>query len=98
MGETSAAAVRALSVGKPLIVSDVGAFRELPDEVAIKVPVGDGEIEALAQAMRRAAGNEAMSGPPRARRRTKHRLDRTADLYAGTSNCSDRLSLSLPAA
>jgi glycosyltransferase involved in cell wall biosynthesis len=38
MGETSAAAVRALSLGKPLVVSDVGAFRELPDEVAIKVP------------------------------------------------------------
>ena len=30
MGETSAAAVRALSLGKPLVVSDVGAFRELP--------------------------------------------------------------------
>ena len=44
MGETSAAAVRALSLGKPLVVSDVGAFRELPDEVAIKVPVGEGEI------------------------------------------------------
>ena len=82
MGETSAAAVRALSVGKPLIVSDVGAFRELPDEVAIKVPVGDGEIEALASAMERAAGNEAMGGPRWRVAATKHDVDRTADLYA----------------
>jgi glycosyltransferase involved in cell wall biosynthesis len=82
MGETSAAAVRALSVGKPLIVSDVGAFRELPDEVAIKVPVGDGEVEALAQAMRIAAGNEEMGAAARRVAETEHRLDRTADLYA----------------
>ena len=82
MGETSAAAVRALSVGKPLIVSDVGAFRELPDEVAIKVPVGDGEVEALAQAMRVAAGNEEMGAAARQVAETEHRLDRTADLYA----------------
>jgi glycosyltransferase involved in cell wall biosynthesis len=82
MGETSAAAVRALSVGKPLIVSDVGAFRELPDEVAIKVPVGDGEVEALAQAMGVAAGNEEMSAAARHLAATEHRLDRTADLYA----------------
>lgn len=81
MGETSAAAVRALSLGKPLIVSDVGSFRELPDEVAIKVPVGAGEVEALVEAMRRAAGNEEMSGAARRVAATEHRLDRTADLY-----------------
>ena len=81
MGETSAAAVRALSLGKPLIVSDVGSFRELPDEVAIKVPVGAGEVEALVEAMRRAAGNEEMGGAARRVAATEHRLDRTADLY-----------------
>jgi glycosyltransferase involved in cell wall biosynthesis len=83
MGETSAAAVRALSLGKPLVVSDVGAFRELPDEVAIKVPVGDGEVDALVDAMRRAAGNEEMSAAARRVAETEHRLDRVADLYAG---------------
>ena len=82
MGETSAAAVRALSVGKPLVVSDVGAFRELPDEVAIKVPVGDGEIEALVEAMRHAAGNRAMSDAAKRVAATEHALDLTADLYA----------------
>jgi glycosyltransferase involved in cell wall biosynthesis len=81
MGETSAAAVRALSLGKPLVVSAVGSFRELPDEVAIKVPVGDAEVEALVEAMRHAAGNEEMSAAARRVAATQHRLDLTADLY-----------------
>ena len=37
--------VRALSLGRPLVVSDVGWFADLPDEVAVKVPVGDDEVE-----------------------------------------------------
>ena len=41
MGETSGTAIRALSLGEPLIVSDVGWFSELPDDVALKVPVDD---------------------------------------------------------
>ena len=41
MGETSGTAIRALSLGKPLVVSDAGWFGELPDEVALKVPVRD---------------------------------------------------------
>ena len=83
MGETSAAAIRALSLGKPLVVSDVGAFRELPDEVAIKVPVGEGEIDALVAALEPRRGQPG-DGRRRAgaRRGREHALDRTADLYA----------------
>src|SRR6185437_1776531 len=51
MGETSAAAIRALSLGKPLVVSDVGWFSELPDDVALEIPVDDGEPEALANGL-----------------------------------------------
>jgi glycosyltransferase involved in cell wall biosynthesis len=91
MGETSAAAIRALSLGKPLIVSDVGAFRELPDEVAVKVPVGDAEVDALVEAMRRVAGNEEMSAAAKRVAATEHRLDRTADLYV------EALRASIPA-
>jgi glycosyltransferase involved in cell wall biosynthesis len=36
-GETSAAALRALAQGKPIIVNDVGWYSELPDPVALKV-------------------------------------------------------------
>jgi glycosyltransferase involved in cell wall biosynthesis len=82
MGETSAAAVRALSLGKPLVVSDVGAFRELPDEVAVKVPVGDGEIEALEDALERASTSPEMGEAARRLAETEHRLDRVADAYA----------------
>jgi glycosyltransferase involved in cell wall biosynthesis len=82
MGETSAAAVRALSLGKPLVVNDVGAFRELPDEVAIKVPVGDGEVEALERALERAATSPEMGAAARRVAEGEHRLDRVADAYA----------------
>jgi glycosyltransferase involved in cell wall biosynthesis len=82
MGETSAAAVRALSVGKPLVVSDVGAFRELPDEVAIKVPVGEGEIDALVAAIERVSTDGAMHEAALRDARTEHRVEDTADLYA----------------
>lgn len=51
MGETSGIAIRALVCGKPLIVSDVGWFSELPDAIAEKVPVDGSEVAALATAM-----------------------------------------------
>ena len=45
MGETSAIVIRALSVGTPLVVSDVGWFSELPDDVALKVAPDEREVE-----------------------------------------------------
>ncbi len=38
IGETSAIALRALAVGRPLILFDHGWYHELPDSVCIKVP------------------------------------------------------------
>jgi glycosyltransferase involved in cell wall biosynthesis len=56
MGETSGSAIRTLSLGKPLIVSDLGWFGELPDDVALKVPVGgDEEVRVLVAALERLA-------------------------------------------
>ncbi len=82
MGETSAVALRAISAGRPLVVSDVGAFSELPDAVAVKVPVGEGEIEALAAAMERAAASPEMGAAALELARTEHELGHVADLYA----------------
>src|SRR5207253_2899249 len=48
MGETSGAVCRLAGAGLPLIVSDTGWFRELPDAFATKVPIGRGEVERLA--------------------------------------------------
>lgn len=40
-GETSAAALNALSLGLPTIVNDIGSFREFPDSSVLKVPVNN---------------------------------------------------------
>ena len=56
MGETSGSAIRTLSLGKPLVVSDLGWFAELPDDVALKVPVGgDAEIAGIVAALEQLA-------------------------------------------
>ena len=39
VGETSGSLQRALGLGKAVIVSDVGAFAELPGDVCLKVPI-----------------------------------------------------------
>ncbi len=85
MGETSGSAIRALSLGKPLVVSDVGWFAELPDQAVVKVPVDEREGETLAAALevlidedvRRAMGAAAKELVER-----EHRLDRVAEAYA----------------
>ena len=85
MGETSGIAVRALSAGHPLVVSDVGWFAELPDEVALKVPVGKDEVATLAAELELLAGDSArrkrMGAAAAEYARTEHALDRSADLY-----------------
>jgi len=43
VGESSGSLLRALGLGKAVMVSDIGAFREFPDNVCLKVPVGAGE-------------------------------------------------------
>ncbi len=86
MGETSAVAVRALSLGKPLVVSDVGWFSELPDDVALKVPPDERELEALTAAFETLAADPArraaMGNAALALAESEHRLDRVADAYA----------------
>ena len=86
MGETSGSAIRALSLGRPLVVSDLGWFAELPD---------DGRAEGRARrargrrarrraraAARRRRRARAMSAAARDAGREEHDLDRVADLYA----------------
>jgi glycosyltransferase involved in cell wall biosynthesis len=85
MGETSAMVIRALTLGKPAIVSDVGWFAELPDEVALKVPPDERELDALVAAMAALSlpdVRETMSAKARALASSEHDLERVADLYA----------------
>lgn len=38
VGESSGTLLRAFSLGKPVLVSDIGSFREYPNEICLKVP------------------------------------------------------------
>jgi glycosyltransferase involved in cell wall biosynthesis len=71
MGESSGTVMRALSLGKPLVVSDVGWFAEL--EGAARIPPGEGEVEALAAAL--------LMPPPPLAAGPEHDVARVADLY-----------------
>jgi glycosyltransferase involved in cell wall biosynthesis len=88
MGETSGIGVRALEAGRPQVVSDVGWFSELPDEVALKVPVGDDEVEVLADHLTRLAGDAELRARMGAAARNlaeqEHDVGRVADAYAAT--------------
>lgn len=85
MGETSGSAIRTLAAGRPLVVSDVGWFSELPDAVAAKVPVDVREVETLAAFLDALASDpglrERMSRSAREYVRREHDLDHVAELY-----------------
>jgi len=85
MGETSGSVIRQLSLGKPVVVSDVGWFAELPDDVGLKVPVDERETETLHAALellaREPGVRERMGAAARELALREHDLDRAADLY-----------------
>ena len=86
MGETSGIVIRALSLGRPLVVSDVGWFSELPDEAALKVPVGGAEVRAIGEALEQLARDPGLRGTMseagRAAVRRDHDIGLVADAYA----------------
>jgi len=47
VGESSGTLLRALGMGKAVVVSDVGSFREYPDEICLKAPVDSSEEDHL---------------------------------------------------
>src|SRR5262249_30134003 len=80
--ETSGAVIRGLGLGKPMLVSDVGWFAELPDDVALKVPVDELEVQTIAGALELAAEHAAeLGGAAREYVRCEHDLRRAADGY-----------------
>jgi glycosyltransferase involved in cell wall biosynthesis len=83
MGETSGSVIRALSLGKALVVSDVGWFSELPDGAVLKVPVDDLEVPMLEAALAFGAEHrDALGAAARAHVEREHALPRVADAYA----------------
>jgi glycosyltransferase involved in cell wall biosynthesis len=85
MGETSGSAIRALSLGKPLVVSDVGWFSELPHQAVVKVPVDEREEDTLLAALEALADPDvraSMGARARGLIDREHRLDLVAEAYA----------------
>jgi glycosyltransferase involved in cell wall biosynthesis len=86
MGETSGIAIRTLSLGRPLVVSDVGWFSELPDSVVAKVPVDEWEVDTLAATLELLADDPglraAMGTAARSYAEREHSLERAAEGYA----------------
>jgi glycosyltransferase involved in cell wall biosynthesis len=86
MGETSGSVIRGLSLGKPLVVSDVGWFAELPADVALKIAPDDVEVETLTAALELLASRpdvrETMGAAAADLARREHDVHRVAELYA----------------
>ena len=86
VGESSGSLLRALGLGKPVLVSDVGSFREFPDDVCLKVPVGAGEEELIFEYINLLAARPDVARQIGARAeqyvREECNWDRVAGLYA----------------
>ena len=83
MGETSGSVIRGLSLGKAMIVSDVGWFAELPGGAVLKVPVDELEVPMLAAALELATDHrDALGREGRRFVEREHALGRVAGLYA----------------
>ena len=82
MGETSGSVIRALSLGKPMLVSDIGWFSEIPDGAALRIPVDEYEVPTIAAALELAADRGAELGAAaREYVRRDHDLGHVADAY-----------------
>ena len=82
MGETSGAVLRGLGLGKPMLVSDVGWFAELPGDAVLKIPVDEYEVPMIAAALGLATDRAADLGRAAEEYvRREHDLARSADLY-----------------
>lgn len=56
-GESSASLHRMLGLGKAIIVTDIGTFRDYPEAIAKKVPPGEGSVAEIARVILELAEN-----------------------------------------
>jgi glycosyltransferase involved in cell wall biosynthesis len=97
-GETSASLLRVFAAGRPAVVSDYAQFADLPAAIAPRVPLGDGEGEALAALVREllaAPGRlRAMGAAAREHVRRRHAPERAAQAVAAA--CGEWAELDPP--
>ncbi len=81
-GETSAAVLRLMSGGLPVIVTDTGAFSDLPDDASLKVPPDAFEGETLVAYLHALAENaplrRALAANARRYATERHSMERAA--------------------
>jgi glycosyltransferase involved in cell wall biosynthesis/SAM-dependent methyltransferase len=86
VGETSGTLLRAMGLGKAVIVSDVGAFSEFPSETCLKLPIGAAEEDLLAEYLTLLVERRDLAAQLGQSARTwveqECRWDRAASLYA----------------
>ncbi len=80
-GETSGTLLRAFSRGKPIAVSDYAQFSEYPDSCVAKIPVGEGEVEALVDFFTRDLDYDAIARAQSEWLESNARMDLTVDGY-----------------
>jgi glycosyltransferase involved in cell wall biosynthesis len=87
-GEMSAALLQMMAAGQPVLVSDVDAFAELPDEAVWKIDQDATEQEQIASALNRLSGDPSLRQRigERARQYVQdhHAMDETARRYLET--------------
>lgn len=85
-GETSGTLIRLLGLGRPVVVSDVGSFREIPDGCCAKVPLDEAEEDVLAAYLCELAAQpelrEQMGRNARRHMAVHHTLEGSAESYA----------------
>jgi glycosyltransferase involved in cell wall biosynthesis len=87
-GETSGTLIRALAAGKPVAVSDYAQFAELPDDVVYKIPLGEGEVEALADFFMRDLPDR--SSAQRAWLAEHNAIEKTVDAYLAAFDVKEK--------
>ena len=83
MGESSGSLMRMMSYGLPVIVSDCGSYREIPDHCAVKIGTGIEEKEMLK------AFIAALADDPDLRRPWAGEAARYAGETCGIDRCAD---------
>src|SRR6202789_3640599 len=91
MGETSGSVIRGLGLGKAMLVSGVGWFAELPDDVVLKIPVDEVEVPMIAGALELAADHAAeLGGAAQAYVQRAHDLGRAVYGYVKAPGAAGR--------
>jgi len=80
-GETSGTLIRAFQMGKPVAVSNYAQFAELPDDCVVKIPLGEGEVDALVDFFKRDFDVEAISNAQRKWLDENAALEKTVEGY-----------------